>query len=160
MVANKFANKFETNVGAMVAHAESHKKDEITRVFKYVLGRGARTNIFHPEEHAVKESTGKYYAGAGTKLHCIVVPETYGDWRSKGILSCRKCDGYHLEYHEGMHLQLRGRRALKMKKHEKTRKVIPNGAATVGAGAMPNGRPDAAEERVPAATEGATLGAQ
>ena len=106
---------YTTGVGPMVAHSESHRAREITRVFSIDKGKNKQP-LFRPEEHKLNKSTDDYSAG-GAKLNRIIIPEEIIE---DSNITCRKCKYYCIEYcEEVLSLHAMGVRSLKMKRHER-----------------------------------------
>ena len=108
---------FATTVGAMVAHSKSHKNAEIVRIFK-VTRKAGKTILFRPEEHSVNKAKDEFSAGNAT-LHEVIIPVGMLN-NTENTITCRGCKKYDIDYDvNALGLHTLGRRALKMKRHER-----------------------------------------
>jgi hypothetical protein len=87
---------FNTNLGAMARHAETHKKgNEPIKIYKTRSVREGVEGVLRPQEHQWNGTTYKWYEGSDAYLEEIRMPESLLTREGEDIfLVCEKCKKY------------------------------------------------------------------
>ncbi len=107
---------FATSLGSMVAHAQSHKNDEVIKIGK-VKGTGAAAGNLRPEQHTWNATTGKTFIGSDARYWKFVLPNSMLRDESGNLICSRKC-GNTVEYSNQWSFQKQEKALDRHKKHE------------------------------------------
>ena len=110
--------KFETTIGAMVAHAEAHENKEIIKNYR-VINR--KEEGFRPEQHRLNNRNGEYSPGENVEIEEIIIPsDIYQNWWEEQTIGCRKCGEFHRDFkHDKATLKQLAHQVAAMRKHER-----------------------------------------
>ncbi len=114
--------EFHTTMGAMIAHAEAHRRNDYIKIG--IINRGEEVGRLRPEQHAFDPKRGAYWWGSDAVLHAVYPPADAVDDNNPGTVSCRKCRSFQWEL-VGLSARALGKRVESMREHEACCKAIP-----------------------------------
>ena len=106
---------FHTNLGAMVSHAEAHRRGEIIKIA--VIKKGHKNGGFRPEQHIYDAKSEKFHKGSDANYSRIAIPDD--NKRDENTLKCKCCKKFFINFpFSNLSVHAQCKRIEKLRKHE------------------------------------------